>query len=308
MRAPRTRTRTLGITLLLAAGVISVSAPAAMAGTASLNGTTTQKLVYQASRGESNHVKVRYGNGSFSVTDTAGVKAGQGCSALDGTHAACKASASVGQNGASVSLGRRNDSATVSGVGATLRGGPGRDRLKGSRHDDTLIGGGGNDRLDGGLRQDRIAGGAGNDRIVARDAFTDRVSCGRGRDRVKLDALDYFGDRCELVKRSDRPGATVLDLTTSDSGGGTARVRLGCPRDAVLGCRGRLSIRPQGRSRFGNAAFRLRRPGKSSVRVALPADVAKALRTGSIQATVVLRTRQGRLRRTVTVPQLLPGF
>jgi hypothetical protein len=125
MRAPRTWTRTLGITLLLAAGVISVSAPAAMAGTASLNGTSTQKLVYQASRGESNHVTVRYASGSFSVTDTAGVKAGQGCSALDGTHAACKVSASVGQNGASVSLGRRNDSATVSGVGATLRGGPG---------------------------------------------------------------------------------------------------------------------------------------------------------------------------------------
>jgi Ca2+-binding RTX toxin-like protein len=279
-----------------------------MAGTASLNGTSTQKLVYRASSGQSNHVTVRYGNGSFSVADTAGVKAGQGCSALDGKHAACKVTVSGGQNGAFVSLGGGNDSATASGVGATLDGGPGRDRLKGSRHADRLRGGRGNDRLDGGLQQDRIAGGAGNDRIVARDAFTDTVSCGRGRDRVKLDALDYFRDRCELVKRSDRPGATVIDLTTSGSGGGTARVLLGCPRDAVRGCQGRISIRPQGHSRFGNAAFRLRRPGKRSVRIALPADVAKALRSGGIQATVVLRTHRGRLRRTVTVPQLLPGF
>jgi RTX calcium-binding nonapeptide repeat (4 copies) len=252
---------------------------------------------------------VKLARGVFGVHDSAGVKAGPGCSRVDGTNAACTITASGGQRGASVSLGDRDDSATASGVGARLDGGPGNDRLKGSGHTDTLLGGSGNDTLDGGVEQDRLVGGSGNDRLIGRDAFTDTVSCGSGRDRAKLDGLDYFGDRCELVKRSDRPGATVIDLTTSSRGGGTATVHLACPRDAVVGCQGRVSIRVQGGPTFGNEPFRLRRrPDLRSERIALPASVAARLRSGGLRATVVLRTHRGRLRRTVTVPQLLPGL
>ena len=306
MRASRTRVQ--GVALLLAAGVISASAPAAFAGTAQLTGTTTQGLTYQAGGGERNKVTVEYANGTFSVADTAGVQAGPGCSAVDGTHAACTVTASGGHGDASLSLGDGNDSAAIRGVGARVKGGAGRDRIKGSGHDDSLLGGSGGDRLNGGVGEDVLSGGSGNDRINGRDSFVDRVSCGRGRDTAKLDGLDYFAGRCERVRRSDRSGATVLDLTTSATGGGTAAVHLGCPRDAVLGCQGRVGIRPSGHSAFGNAKFKLHRPGKHTVRIALPADVASALHSGGLRAVVVLRTHRGRVRRTVTVPQLLPGF
>jgi hypothetical protein len=306
MRASRTRVQ--GVALFLAAGVVSVSAPAAMAGTAQLNGTSTQGLSYKAAGGDRNRVAVEYDNGTFSVADSAGVQAGPGCSGVDGTHAVCTVTASGGHGNASLSLRDGNDSARVSGVGAKIKGGSGRDRLKGGGHEDSLSGGSGGDRLDGGVAQDVLSGGSGNDRITARDSFVDRVSCGRGRDRARLDGLDYFSGGCEKVGRSDRAGATVLDLTTSATGGGTASVRLGCPRDAVLGCSGRVGIRPSGHSGFGNAKFKLRRPGKGTVRIALPADVASKLHSGGIRAVVVLRTHRGRLRRTVTVPQLLPGF
>jgi Ca2+-binding RTX toxin-like protein len=298
----------LGVALSLAAVVASVWAPTASAGTASLTGAKTQRLVYRASGGERNRVTVKFARGVFAVHDGAGVKAGPGCSRVDTRDAACTVTASGGQGGASVSLGNGNDSATVSGVGTRLDGGPCNDRLKGSGHADTLLGGTGNDVLDGGVEQDRLVGGSGNDRIIGRDAFTDRVSCGPGLDQAKLDGLDYFADRCELVKRSDRPGATVIDLTTSSRGGGTATVLLACPRDAVLGCQGRASIRTRGHPTFGNAPFRLRRPGLGSERIHLPADVTARLRSGGFNVTVVLRTHQGRLRRTVTVPQLLPGL
>jgi len=91
--------------------------------------------------------------------------------------------------------------------GAELHGGPGDDTIAGGGHDDELSGDAGNDRIDGrsgadkitaGPGRDRIAGGAGQDTISARDAVSEAVSCGSGRDRATVDTFDELRD-CEQV-------------------------------------------------------------------------------------------------------------
>lgn len=72
------------------------------------------------------------------------------------------------------------------------------------RHDrddeDGLEGGSGNDRLKGGPDKDTFYGGAGNDRISARDGTREKVDCGKGRDRAKVDRRDRV-KHCEKVLR-----------------------------------------------------------------------------------------------------------
>jgi Ca2+-binding RTX toxin-like protein len=89
-----------------------------------------------------------------------------------------------------------------------LLGGPGRDRLRGSAGDDALSGGpgpdrlagdGGSDRLVGGRGPDLISGGSGRDDVVARDGRRDRVDCGAGRDRARIDAKDHV-HACETLR------------------------------------------------------------------------------------------------------------
>jgi Ca2+-binding RTX toxin-like protein len=90
----------------------------------------------------------------------------------------------------------------------SLFGGPGADKLTGDDprkpHDredqDSLVGGSGNDRLNGGPGKDRYYGGSGNDRINARDGIREKVDCGTGRDRAKVDRRDRVR-HCEKVLR-----------------------------------------------------------------------------------------------------------
>ena len=91
--------------------------------------------------------------------------------------------------------------------GAELHGGPGDDTISGGGHDDELPGDAGNDRIDGragadtitaGRGRDRISGGAGGDMISARDAVSEAVACGSGRDRATVDGSDELRD-CEQV-------------------------------------------------------------------------------------------------------------
>ena len=85
-----------------------------------------------------------------------------------------------------------------------LGGGPGYDRLKGGRGNDRLDGGTHDDRLIGGRGRDRFMGGDGDDRINARDRRRERIDCGPGRDRAKVDRKDRVV-RCERVLRPKRP-------------------------------------------------------------------------------------------------------
>jgi Ca2+-binding RTX toxin-like protein len=82
-----------------------------------------------------------------------------------------------------------------------LAGNAGRDRLFGNQGNDRLLGGGGRDRLRGGPGRNRYSAGAGNDRVLARNNKTDRVRCGKGRDRVVADRRDRVADDCERVRR-----------------------------------------------------------------------------------------------------------
>jgi hypothetical protein len=96
-----------------------------------------------------------------------------------------------------------------------LSGGTGRDRLSGGPGRDRLWGGPGRDVLIGGTGRDTAHGGSGNDVIRLRRGGRDRVTCGRGHDRVVLDRRDRIVDAtpsnpdgsCEDVRRPRRPDA-----------------------------------------------------------------------------------------------------
>lgn len=81
-----------------------------------------------------------------------------------------------------------------------LEGAGGREVLDGARGDDRLSGGVGNDSLEGAKGKDKLAGGAGNDAVNARDGKRDRVDCGKGRDRARVDRVDNVR-QCERVRR-----------------------------------------------------------------------------------------------------------
>ena len=93
--------------------------------------------------------------------------------------------------------------------GAKLHGGPGEDTILAGGHDDELLGDAGDDRIDGragadkitaGAGRDRISGGAGPDTISSRDAVSEAVSCGPGRDRATVDRFDELRS-CEKVAK-----------------------------------------------------------------------------------------------------------
>jgi Ca2+-binding RTX toxin-like protein len=71
-----------------------------------------------------------------------------------------------------------------------LRGLAGEDFLSGADGDDTLLGNADADILNGGPGLDEIAGGSGRDRINALDGRGERVRCGKGKDRARLDPDD----------------------------------------------------------------------------------------------------------------------
>ncbi len=87
-----------------------------------------------------------------------------------------------------------------------VMGNKGRDLVEGGRGADHIVGQEGDDWLvEGDLRnfsKDILSGGEGDD-ILALDnvpAVKDRVSCGRGFDRVIADRKDVVGDDCERVR------------------------------------------------------------------------------------------------------------
>lgn len=75
----------------------------------------------------------------------------------------------------------------------------GDDDLEGLGGDDCLYGEDGGDRLDGGAGADVVDGGRGDDRLRARDGERDRVRCGKGEDRARVDGKDKVRG-CERVR------------------------------------------------------------------------------------------------------------
>jgi Ca2+-binding RTX toxin-like protein len=288
---------------LAAACVALVAVPAgALAGTAELRtGSGKQRLVYVAGAGEQNQLVVAYDGRSreYLVLDSVGVTPGAGCSLVDPadpTRAVCPVTARLGTSGVAARLGDGDDEAAA--VGA-------RARLEGDEGDDALVGSNGDDVLDGGPGADGVAGRRGNDRLLARDDAIDVVVCGTGRDRATLDGLDFYADRCERADRSEPGGATLLEMVPGR--GDRLLLTVGCPRDARPSCVGRVSARESGES-LGSAGFGLRPASAGSYSFDLPADAARRLREGGlVTVTVAVRSRSGRLRRTVTFTGTLSG-
>ena len=153
-------------------------------------------------------------------------------------------------------------------------GGRGNDILQGSSGDDRLEGGPGNDFLGGSdVGHDGFSGGAGRDTLDARDNSADAfVSCGSQplgeSDRATVDLVDPKVGGCEIVERfasDDGPPGMALTKRLRIARSGRAGVRIACPRDARVRCRGRARLRdPRRRSRVlasatYNAPLRARR-------------------------------------------------
>jgi hypothetical protein len=97
--------------------------------------------------------------------------------------------------------GTRRDDVLSGGPGPqSIRGHGGDDRLRGAAGDDCVIGNLGDDRLDGGADRDVLRGGKGGDVLRSLDGVRDRISCGRGRDRARVDRIDRL-EGCEKVRR-----------------------------------------------------------------------------------------------------------
>ena len=196
-----------------------------------------------------------------------------------------------------------NDAIAVDVEG--IAGGRGADRLRGNSHENVLVGGRGSDRLSGGAGYDWIDGGPGDDGIQARDGSIDAVGCGSGRDRARLDGLDFFKGRCEKVRRDRAGGATVLYVSWDNAG--RLLVDVGCPADTpALPCVGRLDVAVDGR-RLGTRRIGLGGGESGSLAFPLPPDLAERLAAGGrARARTVVHARAGRIRRKVTVIWWLP--
>ena len=94
-----------------------------------------------------------------------------------------------------------NDLLRGEGGDDCLVGGADHDRLLGGRGQDRLTGGPGDDTLVGGSGVNRYDAGTGDDVVRARNGRAELVSCGRGRDRARVDRGDRVRS-CERVRRA----------------------------------------------------------------------------------------------------------
>jgi Ca2+-binding RTX toxin-like protein len=93
-----------------------------------------------------------------------------------------------GFGGHDVIRGRGGNDVVLGGAGNDrIEGGLGDDRLAGGRGHDTLIGGAGNDGLRGDAGRDVLSGNGGADFMAARDAESDALDGGPGRDEGRID-------------------------------------------------------------------------------------------------------------------------
>jgi len=93
--------------------------------------------------------------------------------------------------------GGGNDNLIAAPDGGVLHGGAGRD---------TITGGQSGDNITGGRGKDLIRAGAGRDTIRAIDGTRDRIFCGAGFDKVKVDSIDKLKgcERLIVVKQPHR--------------------------------------------------------------------------------------------------------
>lgn len=178
--------------------------------------TEGQYVVFTAARGERNRVGVRYsGRGTVRVRvqDSAGVTAGDGCTARSARVAVCSVRRT--EFGDQWELGDRDDRLTLDGhprgpEGPSILDGSGNDVVRGSRGRDTFFDGPG---------RDRHAGRGGNDTLFSGPGADD-LSGGTGRDTVSYDAPigtpRRGGVRADLDGRADDGAPGERDRIRTD--------------------------------------------------------------------------------------------
>lgn len=136
-----------------------------------------------------------------------------------------------------------------------VTGGDAGDVLVGGAAAETLDGALGNDQVTGGGGVDTLRGGGGDDVIDARDGVADVISCGTGRDSVIADLVDPLAQSflpalpreqlCERVERfavDDGPPGQATGRAVRIAADGSLSIRVTCPRNARIACRGRLTV------------------------------------------------------------------
>jgi hypothetical protein len=177
--------------------------------------TTGEYVVFAAARGERNRVTASYPvAGSVRVQDTAGLQAGEGCTAESPTVAVCAARAT--EFGDQWELGDLDDRLTIDG--APRGAAEGSSILDGSGND-VVLGGAGRDSFFDGPGRDRHSGRGGDDTLFSAGG-ADVLSGGDGTDRVSYDpplgTPRRGGVRADLDGRADDGSAGEGDQIRTD--------------------------------------------------------------------------------------------
>jgi Ca2+-binding RTX toxin-like protein len=206
-------------TVLAAGATIGAAAPAQAAEVhveAVLSASSEgEYVVFAAAPGERNHVTVHYpAPATVRVQDTAGLQAGDGCTAESPTAAVCVVRAD--EFGDQWDLGDMDDRLTIDGApkgvaeGSGIVDGAGDDVVLGSAGDDSFFDGPGRDRLSGRGGDDTLFSGGG----------ADDLSGGTGSDTVSYDpplgTPRHNGVRADLDGRADDGAAGERDRIRTD--------------------------------------------------------------------------------------------
>ena len=188
------------------------------ASTASLSGSV---LTVQAASTETNAITLTASGGGITVTDSAGVIPGPGCSAA-GAGALCTGPVTA----MVVVAGDGNDTVDLGGVPACGPDTVGCDEpdgtISGEGGNDTLRGGGGNDQIDGGTGSDLLEGAANDDRLTGGEGTdTTDYSAAQSPVVVALDSVPSDGQaglEFDLVDTENVVGGQADDRLVGDSG------------------------------------------------------------------------------------------
>lgn len=187
------------------------------------------------------------------------------------------------------------------------------ENLIGSDFNDTLSGTEGSNRIAGGLGSDVLRGLGGFDQIVAGDDGVPdtTIDCGPQpkpslsllttpvQDRAIVDLTDPAPVGCEAVESAPRNEHPTVRIDRATRTGRVLRVTLDCPKSARRTCRGTVGLVVAGRT-AATTTHRLARGTTRTVRLRLPAALARRAATSAVAATIEAREKagDGRAKRT----------
>lgn len=197
--------------------------------------------------------------------DIESILGGRGGDRLTGNS---RANTLTGGPGSDRLSGRGGDDNIAAAEGQTSGSGSrrSRDRLHGGSGSDSLYAGRGPNRIYPGSGPDTVFAGPGADRVFARDRSVDDIECDSGRDRLRLDGLDFFANddasgRCERIRRRGAAAAVPFDVLFGSSVSNDRRVslRIACPGDGPRTCRGHSRLLAGGEVISDSPDFAVRR-------------------------------------------------